>query len=137
MPKHVVAALEELPPGTRKRVEVEGRAVVVFNVAGELFALLDRCPHRGASLCEGRLTGLIEASEPGRYHFSRAGEILRCPWHGWEFDIRTGRSRCDPERVRARAYEVSVAHGDALADGPYRLETFEVSVEKDYVVVTA
>jgi 3-phenylpropionate/trans-cinnamate dioxygenase ferredoxin subunit len=108
MRKHVVAPLEDLPPGTRKLVSIDGRAIVVLNVAGELFALIDRCPHRGGSLCEGKLTGLVEASEPGRYLFSRPNEILRCPWHGWEFDIRTGKSRCDPEKVRAKSYEVAV-----------------------------
>ena len=136
MSKHVVAALDELPPGSRKLVSVKGRAIVVFNIAGELFALVDRCPHRGGSLCEGKLTGLVESSEPGRYRFSRRGEILRCPWHGWEFDIRTGKSRCDPEKVRAKSYDVAIEAGQGVAEGPYAVETFEVSVEKDYVVVT-
>src|SRR6516162_1322138 len=114
MSKHVVAALDELPPGSRKLVTVKGRAIVVFNIAGELFALVDRCPHRGGSLCEGKLTGLVESSEPGRYRFSRRGEILRCPWHGWEFDIRTGKSRCDPERVRAKSYDVAIEAGQGV-----------------------
>ena len=53
MSKHVVAPLADLPPGSRKLVTVKGRPVVVFNVDGELFALVDRCPHKGGSLCEG------------------------------------------------------------------------------------
>ncbi|MFI5011364.1 MAG: Rieske (2Fe-2S) protein [Hyphomicrobiales bacterium] len=136
MAKHVVAPLDELPPGSRKRVTVKGRPIAIFNVGGELFALVDRCPHRGGSLCEGKLTGLVESAEPGQYEFSRPGEILRCPWHGWEFDIRTGKSWCDPERVRAMSYPVAVEPGGELAGGPYTLETFEVSVEQDYVVLT-
>jgi 3-phenylpropionate/trans-cinnamate dioxygenase ferredoxin subunit len=136
MAKHVVAALEELPPGSRKLVTIESRSIALFNIGGEFFALLDRCPHRGGSLCKGRLTGLVEAKEPGRYVYSRPGEILRCPWHGWEFDIRTGRSRCDPEKVRTRSYEVAVASGGGIAEGPYEVQTFEVAVEKDYVVLT-
>ena len=136
MARHVVAALEELPAGSRKLVSVEGRAIALFNVGGEFFALLDRCPHRGGSLCEGKLTGLVEAKEPGHYVYSRPGEILRCPWHGWEFDIRTGKSWCDPEKVRAKNYEVSVERGGGIAEGPYEVETLEVSVEKDYVVLT-
>jgi nitrite reductase/ring-hydroxylating ferredoxin subunit len=136
MAKHVVAPLDELPPGSRKLVTVKGRKVAVFNIGGELFALLDRCPHRGGSLCEGSLTGLVEAGEPGRYAYSRPGEILRCPWHGWEFDIRTGKSWCDPEKVRATSYEVAVEPGGRLAEGPYAVETFPVSIEQDYVVLT-
>src|SRR3546814_16627337 len=98
MSKHVVATVPEIPPGSRKRVMVKGRPVVVFNLDGEYFGLLDRCPHQGGSLCEGRLIGLLEANEPGDYSYTRRGEIVRCPWHGWEFDIRTGR-RSEERRV--------------------------------------
>ena len=100
--------VDDIPPGGRKLVEVNGRAVVVFNLAGEFFALNNRCPHRGGSLCHGKLTGLVQSSEPGDYQYSRKGEIIRCPWHSWEFDIRTGQSWCDPGKVRTRRYEVSV-----------------------------
>jgi nitrite reductase/ring-hydroxylating ferredoxin subunit len=135
--RHVVAAVRELPPGSRKLVEVAGRKVVVFNIKGEFFALSNRCPHQGGSLHEGRLTGLVESTEPGRYRYSRQGEIIRCPWHSWEFDVRTGRSWCDPGRIRARSYPVAVAPGTRLVEGPYTAETFPVSVEDDYVVIEA
>jgi 3-phenylpropionate/trans-cinnamate dioxygenase ferredoxin subunit len=76
-------------------------------------------------------------SDDGHYNYTRRGEIIRCPWHAWEFDIRTGKSWCDPERVRARNYAVSVEKGATLVEGPYVAETFRVSVENDYVVVEA
>ena len=116
---------------------MNGRAIVVFNLGGEFFALNNRCPHRGGSLCQGRQTGLVESDGPGNYRYSRPGEIIRCPWHGWEFDIRTGQSWCDPTRVRARPYAVSVQPGTRLVAGPYVAETVPVSVENDYVVVEA
>lgn len=137
MAKHVIAALSEFPAGSRRLVEVAGRPIVVFNINGEFFALANRCPHQGGSLFAGRLTGLTEAREPGRYRYSRRGEILRCPWHGWEFDVRTGKSWCEPERVRARQFAVAVASGAALVEGPYVAETFPVRVEDDYVVLEA
>ena len=137
MAKHVVAVTDEIPPGGRKLVEVKGRAIVIFNVGGEYFALNNRCPHKGGSLCQGRLTGLVESVEPGSYRYSRRGEIIRCPWHGWEFDIRTGRSRCDPQTLRARNYAVSVQPGAELMEGQYVAETFPVSVEEEYLVVEA
>jgi nitrite reductase/ring-hydroxylating ferredoxin subunit len=59
----------------------------------------------------------------------------RLPWHGWEFDIRTGQSYCDPSHVRVRAYDASVAHGEDVLKGPYKAETFKVSIEEDYVVI--
>jgi 3-phenylpropionate/trans-cinnamate dioxygenase ferredoxin subunit len=135
MAKHVVAAAAELPPGSRRLVHVRGRPIAVFNLGGEFFALLNRCPHQGGSLCDGTLTGLIESREPGTYTYSRPGEILRCPWHGWEFDVRTGKSWCDPARIMAKSYEVEVRSGQALVEGPYVAETFPVTVEQDYVVV--
>jgi len=135
MSKYVVAAVGEIPPGTRKLAEVNGRAIVVFNLGGEFFALNNRCPHRGGSLCDGRLVGLVESSEPGEYRYSRKGEIIRCPWHSWEFDIRTGKSWCDPAKLHIRQYTVSVEEGAKLVEGPYVAETFPVTVENEYVVV--
>jgi len=135
--RHVVAAAGEIPPGGRKLVEVAGRRVVVFNLGGEFFALGDRCPHQGGSLAAGCVTGEVSSPGPGRYNYTRRGEVIRCPWHYWEFDIRTGRSRFDPGRVKTRRYEARVEPGAALLEGAVRVETFVVRVEDDYVVVDA
>jgi len=137
MTKHVIAAVRDLPPGSRKLVDIGGRPIAVFNINGELFGLLNRCPHQGGNLGEGQLTGLVESSEPGTYRYSRQGEILRCPWHGWEFDVRTGQSWCDPGRIRTKSYDVAVEPGRRLVEGPYVAETFAVTVEEDYVVIEA
>jgi 3-phenylpropionate/trans-cinnamate dioxygenase ferredoxin subunit len=149
LPKHVVARADEIPAGGRKIVEVAGRSVGVFNVGGEFFALRNRCPHQGGPLCEGLLWGLWEAPAPGEIRYSRKGEILTCGWHGWEFDVRTGQSWCDPQKLRVRAYDVHVEPGAALVaeapdpeppvpgkvKGPYVAETYPVTAEGEYVVV--
>ncbi len=135
MSRHVVAPVGDIPPGSRKLVTVRGRPIAIFNIAGEYFGLLNRCPHQGGNLCEGHLTGLLESPQPGQYVYTRKGEILRCPWHGWEFDIRTGQSYCDPERIRAKAYPVEVEHGKTVVEGPYVAETIPVIVEENYIVV--
>jgi 3-phenylpropionate/trans-cinnamate dioxygenase ferredoxin subunit len=135
MAKHVVAAVAEIPPGGRKFVEVKQRPIVIFNLGGEFFALNNRCPHRGGSLCHGKLVGLVQSSEPGEYRYSRKGEFIRCPWHSWEFDIRTGKSWCDPAKLHIRQYTCSVEEGAKLVEGPYVAETFPVTVENEYVVV--
>ncbi|HEX4297073.1 MAG TPA: Rieske (2Fe-2S) protein [Devosia sp.] len=137
MTRQVVAATSEIPPGARRRIEIDGRGIVVFNLDGEYFALLDRCPHNGGSLAAGIVTGLLQSAAPGDYSYTRRGEIIRCPWHGWEFDIRTGRSFCTGIRARARPYPVTVEPGAAIAEGPYRAETVPVRVEDNYVVVDA
>jgi 3-phenylpropionate/trans-cinnamate dioxygenase ferredoxin subunit len=135
MSKHVVAAVSDLPPGSRRLVTAKGRPIVVFNLGGEFFALVNKCPHQGAGLCEGELTSLVTSDRPGEFHVSRAGEIIRCPWHGWEFDIRTGQSWCDPSRIKIRPYPVEVAPGARLVQGPYVAETVSVTIEEDYVVL--
>jgi 3-phenylpropionate/trans-cinnamate dioxygenase ferredoxin subunit len=132
---HVVGPVAELPPGSRKLVRLAGREIGVFNQGGAFYALLNRCPHQGGALCRGTLVGLVEAEAPGEYRYSRAGEVLKCPWHGWEFDLRTGRSRCDPEQVHARAFAVGVAPGSEVMERELVAETFPVSVQDDYVIV--
>jgi 3-phenylpropionate/trans-cinnamate dioxygenase ferredoxin subunit len=129
MTGHVVATTAEIAPGERKIVEIEGRSIGVFNLGGRFYALRNACPHAGARLCEGTLSGLVTSTGPGEYSYVREGEILRCPWHGWEFDVTTGRSWFDPARVRVRAYETSVdpAH--------YQAERYDVEVRHDLVVV--
>ncbi len=136
MTRHVVAAVGEIAPGGCKIVTLQGREVGVFFVNGEYFALFNRCPHEGAPLCLGRLFAAMESERPGEYRLARDGEMLRCPWHGWEYDIRTGQSWCEPEGVRARTYDVVVEQGATLGKGPFVAETFPVEVERDYVVVT-
>jgi 3-phenylpropionate/trans-cinnamate dioxygenase ferredoxin subunit len=92
------------------------------------------------------LWGILKADVPGDFDYSASKEILTCPWHGWEFHVRTGQSWCDPRRLRVRRYDVSVEEGAVLTAepqapargmvrGPYVVETYPVSVEGTYVVV--
>ena len=146
-----MAEVGEIPPGGRKIVEVDGRSIGVFHIDGEYFALLNWCPHQGAPWCQGQLWSALEGDVPGEYKTSRDGEIIACLWHGWEFDLRTGQSWCDPERLRVRAYDVRVEPGSFIANGhesheahapmpgkvrgPYTATTFPVITEGQYVVV--
>ncbi len=137
MARIIVAPVGEIPAGGRKLVEAEGKRIVVFNLGGEFYALSDRCPHQGGSLCAGLLSGHVESSTPGEYRYSRRGEMIRCPWHYWEFDIRTGKSWFDPKRVQVRQFPTHVEPGAALVKGPHVAETFPVRIEDAYVVVEA
>ena len=135
MTRHVVAPVSEIPPGGKKRVTVKGRPIAIFNLDNQFYGMLDRCPHQGGSLSAGIITGLLQSKEPGKYTYTRKGEFVRCPWHGWEFDIRTGQSYCDPERIRSKSYPVATEPGTAVIAGPYVAETVPVQVEEDYIVV--
>lgn len=129
MTAHAVATVGELPPGARKIVEIGGRSIGVFNVGGRFYALRNTCPHQGAPLCRGRLGGTMAPGAPGEYTPERDGLILACPWHGWEFDITTGRSVFNPHRTRVRAYEVTVREPDPGVD------TYAVSVADGTVLL--
>ena len=135
MGKHVIGRVGEIAPGQRRIVDLEGRSIGVFNVKGTFYALRNACPHQSGPLCRGQVKGLLQATDQKHLELSREGEILRCPWHGWEFDVRTGQSWCDPKRLRLMNYAVSVESGVKLVEGPYVAETFPVSIEDDYVVV--
>ena len=130
----MVCAANDLPPGTRRIVSVGSRSIGVFNVGGRYHALRNVCPHQGASLCEGPLTGTALPGPPGTFRYGREGEILRCPWHGWEFDVTSGRSIFNPHAVRVRSYRVAVEAAECQSDD-VRVETFPVSVERKIVVL--
>ena len=132
MATHVVARVSELPPGERKIVEVEGRSIDVFNVHGTFYALRNVCPHQGGPLCLGVLDGTALPSAPGEYRWGREGEILRCPWHGWEFDVTNGRSIFNPHKTRVRRYDVTVG---TSADEDPRIDTYPLSVEDGLVLL--
>ncbi len=75
-----VAHIHDIPVGTGKEIIVQGRVVAVFNVDGTPYALDGVCPHAGGPLGEGTLTGCI----------------VTCPWHGWQFDVTSGRHSLNP-----------------------------------------
>ncbi|HLH68542.1 MAG TPA: Rieske (2Fe-2S) protein [Candidatus Dormibacteraeota bacterium] len=146
MAKYVIAAVDEVKPGERLITMVAGRSIGVFNVDGVFYAIRNRCPHQGAELCLGRVVAPPARSPlPGSFEREEGPPFLQCPWHGWEFDLSTGRSWFDPARVRVRAYPVDVRAGLALKaelgsparrEGPVFAETYRVDVESDYIMVT-
>ena len=105
--KYVVARVDEIPPGGRKIVRLEGREVGVFNLAGAFHALKSSCPHQGARVCLGKIVGTALPSDVYEFGYGREGHILRCPWHEWEYDIATGEAVHDPT-VRVKTYPVEV-----------------------------
>jgi nitrite reductase/ring-hydroxylating ferredoxin subunit len=145
MARYIVGKASEFSPGSRKIVTVAGRSIGVFYINGEFFAVRNRCPHAGAPLCQGDVGGVVRSSEPGQFEYSRSGEFIRCPWHSWEFDLRTGRTVIDPARIRVQSFEAKVVRGGEAADAavieldrnspPPPVETYPVSVDEDYVQI--
>lgn len=135
IPRYVVAKVGDIPPDSSRLVEVRGRQIALFHVNGEYFALSDRCPHEGGSLCAGLLVGRLTSPAPGEYALSRPREFVQCSWHGWEFDLRTGQSYCDPDSTKARTYKVTIEPGAEVAKNPFVVETFPVSVKDRYISI--
>jgi nitrite reductase (NADH) small subunit len=106
-----VGTVEEVRRDGCRVVEVAGRPVGVISVGEEFFAVSDRCPHMGASMCSGSLSGTLVPADPHELVYGLADRVLRCPWHGWEFDLESGRSLLEPRRYGLKTYPVSVEDG--------------------------
>jgi nitrite reductase/ring-hydroxylating ferredoxin subunit len=89
-----VARVDDVPPGTVKQVAVGEEEIAIANVDGQFYAVAGHCLHLQGPLGEGRLHG----------------EVLSCPWHGWQYDVCTGRNVFDLA-IQLRTYEVRVEDG--------------------------
>ncbi|MBD2847862.1 Rieske (2Fe-2S) protein [Paenibacillus sp. IB182496] len=104
--RHDVASLEELREKGRLIVQVGKAEIGLFEVDGEVRAWRNLCPHAFAPVCEGRVCGTRLASNVYEYVYGRDQEILRCPWHGWEFDLKTGQHLAGEQKLRGYKAEV-------------------------------
>jgi nitrite reductase (NADH) small subunit len=92
--------VDELPPGTIRELQIEGKAVALANVGGKFYAINNTCLHRGGPLGQG----LVQ------------GKIVTCPWHGWQYDVTNGKVvqnaavgvDCYPAEVRGQDIFVDV-----------------------------
>ncbi len=109
--KTLVCRADEIAPGAPLIVKIRGLGVGLFKIGNDIHAMLNVCPHRGAPLCEGPQCGTTISDDTGAILYHRDNEIVRCAWHGWEFDIVTGTSLVDP-KVSARVFPVSVDAGN-------------------------
>lgn len=109
--KILVGPAADIAPGGAVIVDAAKRSVGVFNIDGAFYALLNVCPHKGAALCEGPVCGASPFTDKaGDFAYDAAAPVVRCAWHGWEFDIRTGEATAQPG-LRARRFETSVEDG--------------------------
>lgn len=112
--KHHVVSTEDLESKDRAIAEVQGREIAVFNTGGEYYAVANYCVHQGGPACEGLLSGTVSVSDEMELTYDCEGEIVACPWHGWEFDVKTGKH---------------------LARSEYALPTYDVVVEDGEIYV--
>lgn len=112
MMRHTVCQLADITPGT-VLYKAAGRLNIVLlqMPTGDIKAIASRCPHHGANLSHGSITGYMTGNGPNDVHLERCGEILRCPWHGFEFDLVTGRAVVESSKLSLREFPV-VIEGD-------------------------
>ena len=109
-----LCSTRDVPRGKALIVPYKSRSAGVFYVNGEFHALLNVCPHKGAELCRGPVTGTSDCGGETGITYVRDGELLRCAWHGWEFDIRTGDCLSDPS-YKARKIDIDVRNEEIFA----------------------
>jgi nitrite reductase/ring-hydroxylating ferredoxin subunit len=118
MTEYTVASTDELDDGDRIVVQLEGQEIGIFCVDGEYYAYTNWCIHQSGPVCEGMLSGTQTAEfDPESLEveltWDRDGEIIACPWHGWEYDIGSGEC-LSREKARLVSYPVSTADGDVI-----------------------
>lgn len=114
MAKYQAAEVGEIDKGSCKIIKIEGRSIGIYYDGEEYHAIRNVCPHEQAELCKGKFTGTTLPSKPHEYILGMDGEILVCPWHGWEFHVKTGKSLVEPDRYRVKKYDVSVENNKIL-----------------------
>lgn len=90
-----VVGTADIPPGSGHIAEVNGQAIAIFNVDGTFYVIDNTCLHRGGPLGEGELEG----------------DVVTCPWHGWQYNVKTGVSLTNPS-VSVKTYQVKVEGAD-------------------------
>jgi nitrite reductase (NADH) small subunit len=94
-----VASVADVPAGTGKVCDAQGKQIALFNAGGKFYAIDNTCKHRGGPLGEGELDGTT----------------VICPWHGWEYDITTGANLDDP-KVKLGCYPVKLEGNDVMVE---------------------
>jgi len=103
---------DRFPAGQFVMLEIAGRDIGIIQLAtGELRAIRNRCPHKGAPICRGIVGGTWPPGTPETLRYDRDGEVLICPWHGWEYDLQTGQELFQPRPTRLLMYPVTIENG--------------------------
>jgi nitrite reductase (NADH) small subunit len=115
--KHIVCKTDELQPGDKKAFNVDKKSVVVVCTAeNEFYALRNSCPHQGAEMVSGKLKGTTVAPRVGEIAYERENEIILCPWHRFQFDVKTGCSMYPNDPAKIKTYRVEVENENIIVE---------------------
>lgn len=110
---HSAGAVDDFPAGVPQMRRLGDTSVGIVRLESDFHAFRDECPHQGAPLCAGRFAGTMLPSAPSTLDYGLQGQVIRCPWHGWEFHVPTGDAVFGISRRRLLKYETEV-RGDEL-----------------------
>jgi 3-phenylpropionate/trans-cinnamate dioxygenase ferredoxin subunit len=112
-----VCSESDVAPGQTMLVRGARRSVLLCRSAdGEYLAVAPKCPHQGADLRYGTFGGAIVDDGVGHYRFDESCLAVRCPWHGWEYDARSGRPLAADNATHIAVYRVTVEDGEVYVD---------------------
>jgi nitrite reductase (NADH) small subunit len=106
--------VEQFPEGSCRIFDIGGVSVGVYNVRGTFYAVRNLCPHQLAPICAGLRKGTMLPSAPGEFVYDLDGLVIRCPRHGWEFDIRSGEPLFGIDRRKLAVFPVDVEEGQVV-----------------------
>ncbi|GAB3031537.1 Rieske (2Fe-2S) protein [Natronobiforma cellulositropha] len=113
--RHLVSTVDDIEDGERFITEIEGREICVINADGEYYAVANYCIHQGGPVCEGSMGGYLTVDERKELVYKDEENILCCPWHAWEFDVKTGKH---------------------VTNDNYQIPTYDIQIEDDNIYVT-
>ena len=110
-----IGAMDDFAERQVRLIDVSQRRIGIVRWDGDFYAVSNVCAHQGGPLCRGVLSGRLGGRMPGEVILDDSTPLIACPWHGWEFDLRTGRAILDPT-IRVRTFPVRIADGRVLLD---------------------
>lgn len=111
MALYPVAKDGEISSGYPKIVIIEGKEIGVFYEQKQYYAILNYCPHKKAEICKGRVSGTLYCNKFDNYEMKYDELVLRCPWHHWEFSMKTGKAVIHDVKQRLKTFQVIVEKG--------------------------
>src|SRR5690625_740392 len=105
--KHYVGTVEEVTENQPKIIEIDGVSIGVIYNNGDYHAIRNVCPHKHGPICEGTVRGTMLPSNPKEYEYGMEEQIIVCPWHGWEFDLETGKGLFGNDR-KLKKYSLEI-----------------------------
>lgn len=115
---HSAGAIERFADRHAIGMTLAGTPVGIVRVDGAFHAFRNECPHQGAPLCAGRFAGTMIPSRPNTLEYGLEYRVIRCPWHGWEFDVESGDAVFGITRRRLLMYETEQRDGELYIQLP-------------------